>query len=41
VVFVALKAGDAELRPLIAADPGWELVVEDEEGVVYRRTQGA
>ncbi len=37
VTFVAIDAADEQLRPFIGADPGWELLHEDDEGAVYRR----
>jgi hypothetical protein len=38
VELVALRAGNDQLRAFIGRDPGWELVFEDEEGVLYRRS---
>lgn len=36
-ISVIALAADGDLLPFIAADGGWELVHEDEEGVVYQR----
>lgn len=37
VTAVAVAAGDSDLVPFISADPEWELLHEDEEGVVFAR----
>lgn len=37
VSWVAILAGNEQLRPLLDADPRWELRFADEEGAVYRR----
>ena len=37
VTTVAVAADNGDLVPFIAADPDWQLLHEDEEGVVYRR----
>ena len=37
VTLVALAADNEDLRPFIAADPGWRLLHEDDEGAVYQR----
>ena len=37
VTVVAVAAGNEDLVPFITAHPDWDLLYEDEEGVVYRR----
>jgi len=41
VQLVAVEADNEQLLPFINEHPGWELLFEDDEGVVYRRAQGA
>ncbi len=39
VTFVAADAANRQLLPFIEAHPGWELLHEDAEGLVYRRVE--
>jgi hypothetical protein len=39
VTLVALEAGNETLKPFIEAHAGWDLLHEDAEGAVYRRTE--
>ncbi len=36
-VTLVATAASTQLRPFVAADPGWRLIYEDEEGAVFRR----